>query len=120
MKAVSAVQLIAVVALLVRLFRGQAEVAELRAALLALTLDRDEMRADIQSLNTRLDGLRRGREVPVTPAATTLRAADPSGTAAPPEKPGPTPGVTAVAPAGWWKNGKNPDNYVVGVDTVQT
>jgi hypothetical protein len=32
----------------------------------------------------------------------------------------PTPGVTETAPEGWWKNGKNPENYVAGVDSGQT
>jgi hypothetical protein len=31
-----------------------------------------------------------------------------------------TPGVTATAPAGWWKNGKNHENYVAGEDSLQT
>lgn len=40
--------------------------------------------------------------------------------ALPSGRPSATSGETVGAPPGWWKNGRNPENYVAGVDSLQT
>lgn len=94
---------------------------------------RREMAAEVaksakaqESLTRRLEDLNR-RVVQAERQAVANPAGVPSGgggaAAAPavaPAPPAPVPGVTTTAPAGWFKNGSNTKDYVVGVDQNQS
>jgi hypothetical protein len=96
------------------------KITELQSDLRAFSSDRDEVRAELRRLKSRMASLEQ------TPASAAKKSPDVPPRSPTPAAPPPTaesaatPGVTLTAPAGWWKNGRNSDKYVVGVDTVQT
>ena len=113
MKLISGVLAVSLVALLVLLFSGRARNAELQAKVASLADTTAALNDELRTIKARLAEASR---------TATSSAAAPTASA-PAEKPpvpriehAPAPGVTTAAPAGWHKNGRNAENYVVGVD----
>jgi hypothetical protein len=121
MKNLSALLGVVVLLLIAALLYQHYQTTALHASLAAFGKDRDAMTAEMKKLNSRITELQRRPAAPGT-AVTAPRTtgAQPGVTAPPPAEPVARPGVTVKAPAGWWKNGAKPENYVVGVDSVQT
>lgn len=116
MKVFSVVCAVVALVLLALLWRQESLVDRQSASLDALLQDRDALRAELQRVSRRLDQVQESaaKSPPAqsqAPAAAVVSA---------PKLPTPRPGVTMQAPAGWHRNGRNPDKYVVGVDTVET
>jgi hypothetical protein len=94
--------------------RRQAMVAEVAKSAKA----QEQLTRKIEDLNRRVVQAER-RAGSVTPERPAGVGGAPAA-AAVPEAPAPVPGVTTTAPAGWFKNGMNPGDYVVGVDQNQS
>jgi hypothetical protein len=124
MKLFSAALALLVIALGFLLLQQHVKQSEIQAALLALTHDRDDMRGQLRRLSTQLEDAHQAllataaRERSAAAAASTAVAATRSAEAI--AAPVATPGVSVTAPAGWFRNGKNAEKYVVGVDSTQS
>src|SRR5262245_5800027 len=114
MKLLSCLLAVAVIALLVLLFSNQSQNAQLRATLTSVVNDTESLRKELRTIKDQQSDKSKTTAAPA-PVATASVAAEKM-----PEKrieEPPVPSVTTVAPEGWHKNGRNPENYVVGVDS---
>jgi hypothetical protein len=113
MKLVSGLLVVALVALLVLLFSKQAQTAELQATVASLSHDAESVKNELDTIKRQLRDAKTASAAATAPTASAAREKLPEQRV---EEP-PVPGVTIAAPAGWHKNGRNPENYVVGVDS---
>ncbi len=116
MKLLSSAFAAMVVILITLLLRQYSATEELRSNVSLIVKDRDSLRAELLKVKRQVAQLQRPISAPVEAASAKTVVAEPL--RAP--EPAATPGVTVSAPSGWWRNGRNPENYVVGVDSVQT
>jgi hypothetical protein len=118
--------------LVVLLLRQHSITHDLQSNFAALLKDRDLIRHELQKVNSQVADLQRasaaGRVVTleresssaaVKPAEAPQTTLPTDQTSRPAESVA-TPRITVTPPHGWWRNGKNPENYVVGVDTLET
>jgi hypothetical protein len=119
MKILSSVLAVIVAALIFLLLRQNSATQELQASVDVMAKERDSFRGELQKVNRQVADLRRAAAIKTEEAPKPVVAEKPA-VAERPAEPVARPGVSVTAPAGWWKNGKDPEKYVVGVDSLQT
>lgn len=119
MKTLASVLALVVVVLIAALFLQQRQTTELQTRLSGYANDQETTRKELRRLNDRIAELQQSAAAAASKPAESSASAKASAEQ-PPAEPVPTPGVTVAAPVGWWKNGRNPEKYVVGVDSNET